>query len=267
MYNFPGLSVCNVELTSRCLKSCPMCGRRKLEKLDKSLCNWGDMEFSLVELIAKQLPKNIIVQAHNNGETTLYPRLKEALHRFKRQIRCFNTNGMHLLEKANDIIENLESLTISVITNDPLGDKQYEDVKKFLEIKGSKKPTMVYRLLGNVENAERWYKLPGLVATRILHNPEGSINYTKKVTIPETGYCLDALSHMAVNRFGLVSLCVRYDPYNELVIGDAKTTSLEDIWNGEKRMSIIKKHIEGKRDQLAYCGHKCHFYGVPRGND
>jgi len=46
-----------------------------------------------------------------------------------------------------------------------------------------------------------------------------------------------------------------------------KHASLADIWNGEKRMAIIKKHIEGKRDQLAYCGHKCHFYGVPRGKD
>lgn len=267
MNNFNGLLVVSCELTSICNKNpgCFCCGRRKLEKERPELCQWGNMDFKLVELIAKQLPPNIILSAHVNGDPLCYPRLKEALHRFKHQIRVFNTNAIALLEKADSIIDNMESLTISVIENDPLGDEQYKIVKKFLEIKGNKKPMMVYRLLGNVENAERWYKLPGTVATRILHSPMGSFDYTKKVTIPEIGCCLDILSHMVVNRFGLVSLCVRFDPYNELVIGDAKTTSLEDIWNGEKRKYLIQEHLKGNRSCNPVCA-KCHFWGCPTGN-
>lgn len=261
-----GLSVANVELTSVCNKNtCWMCGRRKLEKDFPELCNWGHMDFSLVELIAKQLPSNIIVQLHDNGDPLCYPKLKEALHKFKNQIRCFNTNGKALLEKADSIIDNMETLTISVVEGDKDAEEQYNIVKKFLEIKKNKTPYMIYRLLGNVENKEKWEELPGLTCTRILHSPLGSFNYTKKVTIPEHGICMDALTHMVINRTGLVSLCVRFDPYNELVIGDAKTTALQDIWNGNKRMSILKKHIEGKRAELSYCGNKCKFWGCPTG--
>jgi MoaA/NifB/PqqE/SkfB family radical SAM enzyme len=260
-----------------------MCGRRKLENKNPELCNWGDMDLELVYYIIDQLPKNILIQFHSNGEPLLYPYLKEILNYSHNQIRCLNTNGKLLVEKANDIIDNLDTLTISVIENDPEGDEQYEIVKKFLKLKGDKKPFMIYRLLGDVgkfenkdsdefdysneqqKRIDRWYELPGLVATRILHNPMGSFGYEKKVTIPEHGICMDLLSHLVINRFGLVSLCVRFDPYNELVVGDTKITSLEDIWNGDKRISILNKHIEGKRMELPYCGSKCKFWGCPTG--
>ena len=89
MSNLNGLSVVNCELTSTCNKSCFCCGRRKLEKDHPELCDWGHMEFSLVEEIAKQLPTNIIVQLHSNGDPLCYPRLKEALHRFKTRKEIF----------------------------------------------------------------------------------------------------------------------------------------------------------------------------------
>lgn len=273
-----GLLVCSVELTSRCNKHCYMCGRRKIENNYPELASWGDMDLDMVYHIIDQLPENIIVQFHNNGEPLLYPYLAHALKYASKQIRCFNTNGILLLEKADDIIDNMESLTISVIENDYTQDEQYEIVKKFLEIKGDRKPNMIYRLLGKdhkyirllpeahrelLAKEKRWYELPGIVATRILHSPMGSFDYEKKVTIPEHGFCLDLLSHLVVNRLGLVSSCVRFDPYNELVIGDIKTTPLVNIWNGEKRMLMLRKHIEGKRKELPYCGKKCDYWGCP----
>jgi len=237
-----------------------------MEKNHPELCNWGHMEFSLVEHIAKQLPSGIIVQLHNNGDSLCYPKLKYALNRFKRQIRCFNTNGILLLEKANEIINNLESLTISVIPNDPLGNKQYEDVKKFLEIKGNKSPIMTYRLLGNVENAERWYKLPGKVATRILHDPTGSFDYTKKVTLPEHQICLDLLSHIVVDYQGNVFPCVRFDPTKINKLGNIKENTLEELWNSQKRLNLLKEHVKGNRNCSELCS-KCSYYGCPTPND
>ena len=79
-YNLPGLANVNVELTNRCNKRCWMCGRRKIERDYPELTlNYGDMEFSLVEAIAEQLPPNITVQLHDNGDPCLYPRLGEAI--------------------------------------------------------------------------------------------------------------------------------------------------------------------------------------------
>lgn len=265
MSNLPGLSVVNVELTSICQKKCFCCGRRKLEKEHPELCSWGHMEFSLVEKIAKQLPHNIVVQLHDSGDPLCFPRLKEALHRFKHQIRVFNTNAVALLQKADSIINNMESLTISVIENDPLGDEQYEIVKKFLEIKGSRSPIITYRLLGNIDKAERWYNLPGKVATRILHNPMGSFDYTKKVTIPEYRICLDLLSHIVIDRYGDIYPCIRFNPYKINKLGNIKEITLEEAWNSKYRLDMIKEHVKGNRNCNELCS-KCHFWGFPTGN-
>jgi len=113
-------------------------------------------------------------------------------------------------------------------------------------------------------NVERWKKMPGIVATRVLHNPLGSFQYQKKPTIPEIGICLDMLSHMAIDRFGKVSICVRFDPKRLGVIGDANKTPLVDIWNSPKRKKWLEYHIKGQRNKVPLCSY-CEFWGVPTG--
>ena len=125
--HFNGLTTVNVELTSRCNKNCWMCGRRKIDRdYPKLALKYGDMEFELVKSIAEQLPEGIVVQLHNNGESLLYPRFEEAARLFRRQIRCLDTNGKLLIEKADEVIDNLDTLTISTFSRDEEGDEQYE---------------------------------------------------------------------------------------------------------------------------------------------
>jgi radical SAM protein with 4Fe4S-binding SPASM domain len=123
---------------------------------------------------------------------------------------------------------------------------------------------MVYRCLGNVDRS-RWEKLEGVVATRVLHHPLGSFNYQQPPTVPEIGICLEILSHMAINRFGKVSVCVRFDPGELGVIGDATSMPLEDIWNSAERKAWIELHKQGRRDRIPLCSY-CHFWGVPTGS-
>jgi radical SAM protein with 4Fe4S-binding SPASM domain len=241
-----------------------MCGRRKIDKEYPEIAmNYGDMDFELVKKIAAQLPEGIVVQFHNNGEPLLYPRFKEAVRLFDKQIRCFDTNAKLIVEKADEIIDNVDTMTISVIENDPEGDEQYALVKKFIAIKGERKPRMIYRCLGNVDT-QRWEKLDGIIATRILHNPLGSFKYKKSPTVPEIGICLEILNHMAINSTGKVSICVRFDPKGAGVIGDATSTPLKDIWNGPTRKEWIQHHKEGKRNKIPLCSH-CDYWGVPTG--
>jgi len=265
MNNFNGLSFINCELTSRCNKNCWMCGRRKIDKdYPEIKMNYGNMEFSLIEKIAKELPPNIIVAFHWNGEGLLYPEFGKAVKLFNKQIRVLDTNGKLLVEKANDIIHNLDTLTVSVIQDDPEADEQYKTVKKFLKIKGNKPPLMVYRILGDVKNVERWEELGGIIVRRILHSPMGSFDYQKAPTIPEIGICIEALNHLAIDRFGNVSMCVRFDPLGLGILGNVNDIGLSDIWNGKKRKKLIDLHTKGKRDEIPLCD-KCHYYGVPRG--
>ena len=282
----------HIELTSRCNKvpSCWMCGRRRMEKEHPELCNWGDMDFELLKKIAKEVPKGIVVHLHNNGEPTLYPKLREAIKLFKDQITHFDSNCILLLKKSDEIIDNLDILTVSVIENDPLGDKQFETVKKFLEIKKDRKPRVVFRLLGDIgilttyekyrelinyedcfsdkHRKQRWYDLAKkyncTIATRTLHSPYGSYNYKKKVTVPEIGICWELLTHLSIDRFGDVYPCVRYNPYKYNLLGNVKNKSLLELWSSKKRLKLIEEHKKGNRSYSELCA-KCDYYGIPVG--
>ena len=222
------------------------------------------MEFDLVQEIAKQIPSGIVTQFHWNGESLLHPRFGECVSLFKHTLRCMDTNAKLLMEKADEIIGNLDTITISVIENDPEGDEQYDNIIRFLDKKGCQKPRLVYRLLGSVESG-KYERLGGTVSRRILHAPEGSHHYRKTPTIPEIGICLDLLTHLAIDRFGNVSVCVRFDPHQHGVIGNITHKSLEELWNGEVRRYYLDCHIKGHREYLLLCS-KCDYWGVPRGD-
>lgn len=259
---FNALSTVNVELTNRCNKLCWMCGRRKVDRDYPELAlNYGDMDFELVRHIAEQLPPKIVVQLHNNGEPLLYPKFREAASLFHRQIRCMDTNGKLIVERADDIIDNLDTLTISTFENDEDSDEQHELISRFLEIKRDRKPNVIIRCLGNV-NVEAYRKYGCIIASRVLHSPMGSFEYRKNPTVPEIGICLDLLNHMVIRKDGRVSACVRFDPENLGIIGDCTKDSLVDIWNGPKRTEWLNQHIEGKRSKIQLCS-KCEFWGVP----
>ena len=261
--NLSGLAVVNIELTSRCNKDCWMCGRRKIDREYPELAiQYGDMSFETLETIARKLPTDLLLQFHSNGEPLLYPYLGSVFHLFKNHIKCLDTNGKLLLEKANSLIGFLDTLTISVIENDPEGEEQYNIVKKFLEIKGEAKPRLIYRLLGEVRQEERWYQLPGLVATRVLHNPLASNNYQKNTTKPEHGICLDLLTHLTIDRWGNCYPCVRLNPKRLQQLGNIKFMSLEDIWHSPIRKKMIELHIADKRNDIDLCS-TCDYYGCP----
>lgn len=261
--NLYGLGCINVELTSRCNKECWMCGRRKVDRDYPELAlKYGDMDFELVRTISEQLPPNVVVQFHRDGEALLYPRFGEAVRLFKRQIRNIVTNGKMIVEKASEIIENLDTISISVFENDEEADSQFELIKEFLKIKGNSKPYTSLRLIGDVDSS-RYESLDALIIRRVIHAKMGSFDYCKKdPTIPEIGICWDFLHHLCINREGKVSICVRFDPKGLGVIGDINTQSLEEIWNSPQRLEWLEYHKQGKRNKIALCSY-CHYWGVP----
>jgi radical SAM protein with 4Fe4S-binding SPASM domain len=262
---FNGLTTVNIELTNRCNKDCWMCGRRKVERNYPELAlKCGDMNFDLVKSISRQLPPDIVVQFHDNGEPLLYPKFYQAISLFKKQIKCVDTNGKLIVEKADEIIGNLDTMTISTFENDKEVEEQYGLIRQFLKLKKSRKPNVVIRCLGNVD-IKRYEKLGCIIVTRILHSPMGSYNYKRKnPTVPEIGICLDFLNHMVIKRDGRVAMCVRFDPKGLGIIGNCTKQSLVDIWNGDKRTRWLRFHIKGQRNKIPLCSY-CEFWGVPTG--
>jgi len=258
----------NVELTSRCNKLCKICGRVRRRKEFPE--DYGDMDFELVRKISEQVPSGIMIQLHSNGEPLLYQRFGDAVKLFKYKgcITSITTNGKLIVEKSEEIINNLNSISISVIQDDSEAEEQLKLIKEFIRIRGVivPSPIIVLRFVGNVDELK--YKdllnMNGVIRVkRVIHLPKGSIGYSHPPTIPEFGICVEFLRHLAIDRYGNVSCCVRFDPNGELRLGNIRDLTLEEIWNGEKRMKMFKLHVSGRRNEIPYCGYKCQFYGIP----
>ena len=261
-----GLSQINIELTSRCDKSCSFCGHQD-PKVNKNL-KFGDIDYELLASVSQSLPENIVVQFHRDGEPLIYPELKEALWLFTDQIRSIVTNGNKLAEKADEIIDNCDTVTVSVFRADEQEDQQLESLKKFLKIKGDRRPNVLIKIVGNIETSRQAvFETMGLqVIYRLLHVPQGSFGYRKgRPTIPETGICQDFLTHPSVDWEGRVFVCNRLDTEQSGYMGDLNIDSLDEIWNGERRMKWLDAHRRGRRDLASPLCRNCEFWGIASG--
>jgi radical SAM protein with 4Fe4S-binding SPASM domain len=240
-----------------------MCGRRMVDREYPNLAiDYGDMDFKLLEMIAPQIHPGIVVQFHRDGEALLYPEFGRAMRLFPNNIRNIVTNGKLLVQKADEIIGNLETMSISVFGNDEEADEQKELLEEFLKIKKERKPYVTLRLIGDIDSSP-YDKYNLQIIRRVLHSPMGSFGYVKrKPVIPEIGICWDFLNHPCVNRKGDFSICVRFDPSGIGILGNLSNESLHDMWNSERRTAWKKCHIEGRRNDVPLC-EKCEYWGVP----
>ena len=259
----PGLGTINIELTSRCNKNCWMCGRRKVDRDYPELSlDYGDMEFGLLQKIAPQIPKGIVVQFHRDGDALMYPRFGEAVSLVKDNIRNIVTNGKLLVEKAPEVIGNLETLSVSIFERDEEAEEQKEIIREFLAIKKDDKPFVTLRLIGNVDQTP-YEEFGQMFVKRVLHSPMGSFNYVKRTPcIPEIGICWDFLQHPCISRKGDLSICVRFDPEGVGVLGNLNNNTLEELWNGPLRQEWKNLHVTGERKEVPLCA-KCEYWGVP----
>lgn len=248
----------SIELTSRCNKHCWICSRRNAP----ASIEYGDMDFSLLSSIAKQLSSGMIVQFHVDGEPLLYPEFGSAMDLFKYQVKSVTTNGKLLVEKAHEIIDNIDTLSISVFEKDEEAEEQLDIIREFISIKGSRRPYTNLKLIGDVPRYI--YKdLNLLMIHRQIHIEMGSWDYTiKPSVIPEIGICWDFISHPCIHRNGDLSICPRYDPEHLGVIGNLNKEPLWEIWSGPKRLKWFNFHKQGLRSEIPLCSH-CTYWGIP----
>jgi len=260
-----GLSQINLELSAVCDKHtfCSFCGHQ-----DNAINpqKKGVMDFDFLGSIQAQLPVGIVVQFHRDGEPTAYQRLGEALGMFRGYITSIVTHGENLAKRADEIINNCTSVTVSVFNGDPDMEIQLESVRKFLELKGDRPPMVNIKIVGSMSpEREAIYGSLGVpIIRRLLHVPDGNYRYAKRnPTVPEHGICLDFLHHPAVDWRGRLFVCVRLDPADQGLLGDLNENTLDELWNGEKRRLWLDAHKRGRRDLAAPLCKNCLYYGVP----
>ena len=75
--------------------------------------------------------------------------------------------------------------------------------------------------------------------------------YQQEIT--DTDVCPYIFYSYSVNADGLVSSCF-LDWGRKLIIGDARTESMQAIWNGERMHALRMQHLEGRRRENSVCG-------------
>lgn len=78
--------------------------------------------------------------------------------------------------------------------------------------------------------------------------------------------CPEPFSRVAINFDGQVSVCCVDWSYGTIV-GDLRTESLSEIWNGEKLRQFRMAHLEGRKDSIPACANCQYVKGAPLSRD
>lgn len=251
------ISYINIDLTNQCNKKCWIC--HKTKSGDNSPVEHIDI--NILKKLSEELPSGIVIYFHYYGEPLLYPKLKEAIVLFKNQITSIVSNGKSLLEKFDEIVDNLDTLCVSIFEKDPEQKEQFHIINEFLERKKERKPHTILKLIGNVDHsAYDRFKKHALITTRTLFQKRNE-GFKSLPLIPEYGICSDFLFKPLINRNGDVSICCRFDPDKLGVVGNLTTNSFREIWNSKKRNEWLEYHMNGNREKVPLCK-DCVFWGI-----
>lgn len=265
-----GLTQLNVELTSRCDKHtlCAFCGHQ--DPAVFPTLRVGEMAEEMLDNLAYvvyPLGKSLVVQFHRDGDPLAAPEplLCQALYAFRDNIRSIVTHGERLAERGPALIEQCESICVSVFRGDPDRELQLASLRSFLDQKGTRLPRVSIKVVGdmNDEDLQDYLEMGLPIMRRKIHVPMGNFKYAHGLpTMPEHGICLDLLHHPSVAWDGRVYLCNRLDIHDAGLIGNLAADSFDAIWNGKLRADYIQKHIEGRRVDVRACA-TCQYYGIP----
>ena len=258
------LSQINIELTSRCDRRnlCVWCGHQ--EPSVNHVLKYGDMEFALLVEISWQVTPPIVISFHRDGDPLVYPRLGEALRLFQNHPTSIVTHGQALSKRADEIIDNATTVTVSVIPKDPDREIQLKSLRQFIEKKGDSRPMLQLKFVGNVEDPAPYEALGVPIIDRPLHNKGGSFHYVKREPpTPEIRVCQDFLSKPTVNWRGDFFQCNRLDGNNDGLLGSLYANTLDELWNGPKRREWLKAHMAGRRDLANPLCASCDYWGLP----
>jgi len=82
----------------------------------------------------------------------------------------------------------------------------------------------------------------------------------------ERRVCPEPFARLAVNFDGQVSVCCVDWSYGTIV-GDLRTETLAEVWNGEKLREFRLTHLEGRREAIPACAHCQYIMGAPLRRD
>ncbi len=283
--------IINVDPSDMCNFQCKFCptGDRKLMKNTPGR-NHGIIDFELYKKIVDDIcefEKHIkVLRLYKDGEPLLHPKFVEMI-RYAREKKCAEridttTNASLLTQQKNlEIIEaGLDRINISIEGINSEQYKEFSDYKIDFEklvynirhLYENKKADceIIIKINGDImteDDKKRFYQLFGDIADGVyiehimscwpefeLHDVEVNQEYgIYGQQIKEVEVCPYVFYSFSINSDGSASLCF-LDWSRKLIIGDVKSESVKDMWNGEKLLSYQKMFLMKKRKAHPICG-------------
>lgn len=277
-----------VDISSICNLKCNFCFHFDTEKIQESGINFGIMDMPLYKKIIDDISgfpqQPAKLKLFEFGEPLVNKKISKMIKYASEKNVAGSietvTNGILLNKELNRklVDAGLSRINISV---ESLSDEGYERVtgvkisfNKYVEnirdLYQNRGNCFVYIKLidiGNLKQADRdfFYDTFGNICDEIFI--ENAVPIWKDTTSNENilkdvgsygqpirykKVCPFIFTRMIVNYDGTVVLCCT-DWERKEIIGDVKTESLFNIWNGEKLRNIQIEHLKGDRENIPLC--------------
>lgn len=263
----------DAESTNACNLRCVMCSRNFMtEKI-------GYMDWGLFKKVVDEGAKHALpsIKLNFRGEPLLHPKLPKMVKYAKEKGILevqFNTNGLLLTEKKSEefIKAGLDRIIFSV---DGATKETYEkirtgssfetvvrNIKALIEIRnnmGLKRPSVRVQMVKMKENEHEieqfiktWINVANRVAVTVRREPFEKGAKKARVKVLEHFPCPQIWQRIVVWWDGEVTMCCG-DWHGEHRLGNAKKTSLYELWHGEKLNGVRELHAKWELDEIPIC--------------
>ena len=273
-----------VELTNACNLKCTFCPHKDMNR------SVGFMDASLYRSIIDQCAELGVVNLclSGTGEPLLYPRLEEAIsYARSRGIKTMTviTNGTLMTPDISRLLVR-SGVGVVRISVDAAREETYRKLKPPGELttvrnnianltaeraaaamwrQTNGKPLVVAKFMVEEDNKsevemfkKEWKNLADKLLITFPHNWGGKIDVPAPERLRNRGPCVMPFRHLVVLWDGRVPLCC-LDGEGEVVLGDARRSTLSEIWQGETVSRIRREHLAGQSESLPLC-EACYFH-------
>jgi MoaA/NifB/PqqE/SkfB family radical SAM enzyme len=251
--------IVQIESTNICNAKCVFCPRDEMHRKQ------GIMSFELFTKIVDECAELGIthLRVHNYGEPFVDRKLVEKVRYAKQkgiQEVGMISNGSLITEQvARGMIDaGLDAINISVdasgkdvFESTRIGlkyDKVIANIERLVRIRaesGKRRPKLILSFVRQNNSAdeqafiEHWRKIADKIHITDLHNWGGTLHQQSDVNYP----CYRPWLTFTVLWDGRVSLCCA-DFDGHTILGDMNTSSIKEIWNNERYLSVRREHLE-----------------------
>ncbi len=266
--------IVQIESTNICNAKCVFCPRDEMDR-KQGVMSWELFTKVTDECVALGIPS---IRLHNYGEALLDRRLVDKIRYAKqrgvREVGIISNGSLITDEIARGLVEGgLDAINISV---DAAGREVFErtriglkydrviaGIERILSARaalGRTRPKLVLSFVRQAQDSAeeqafiaQWKARADKIHITDLHNWAGTLHHDADVRFP----CYRAWLTFTVLWDGRVSLCCA-DFDGRHILGDLKTQSIVEVWNGEAYRATRAAHLDHGGPQI------CQSCDLPR---